>query len=170
MKAGLIIVTGIYWSTIILYSVIILGTCGTGGIHTMIQAHMFGWKSMYNISVWKEYVIIICGGYIGCLFFALLTMLVSAKAKSSIIAVTIPFIIIIVPSLLMGTNMEFLNKILGLLPDQLLQMEGAISQFILYCIGNKVFPSIPVLFTSYLIFCFILCPLIYNIYRKTVIK
>ena len=52
----------------------------------MIQAQFFGSDSFYNITVWQEFFLILFGGYAGCLFFALLAMLVSAKSGSAIFA------------------------------------------------------------------------------------
>lgn len=170
LKAGLIITTALYWIVVILYSCIVLSALGSGGSNMMIQASTFGWKSFYNISVWKEYLIIICAGYLGCLVFSLVTMLVSAKTKKAVIAIMTSFILIILPSYLTGIKLPYWDEILAILPDRLLQIKGQFSQFILYNIGDIVIPSIPILFIVHILLCCTICPVIYRIYKNTVVK
>lgn len=95
-----------------------------------------------------------------------LTMLVSAKTNSSVIAVIVPFILIFLPSFLSGTSLPLLNKILGLLPDQMLQMNQVVKFFNLYEIGGKVFCAVPILIISYSILLLLIVPVIYFIYRR----
>ena len=109
---------------------------------------------------------IVLGGYLGCLFMQSLTMLVSAKTNSSVIAVIVPFIFIFLPSFLSGTSLPLLNKILGLLPDQMLQMNQVVKFFNLYEIGGKVFCAVPILIISYSILLLLIVPVIYFIYRR----
>ena len=139
MKAGAIIITAIYWAVMLLYTMLVLGILGVDGANCPIQSSMSGWKSIYNITNAQEYILIVLGGYLGCLFMQSLTMLVSAKTNSSVIAVIVPFILIFLPSFLSGTSLPLLNKILGLLPDQMLQMNQVVKFFNLYEIGGKVF-------------------------------
>lgn len=129
-------------------------------------ASMSGWKSIYNITNAQEYILIVLGGYLGCLFMQSLTMLVSAKTNSSVIAVIVPFILIFLPSFLSGTSLPLLNKILGLLPDQMLQMNQVVKFFNLYEIGGKVFCAVPILIISYSILLLLIVPVIYFIYRR----
>lgn len=170
LKAGLIITTALYWIVVILYSCIVLNALGSGGSNMMIQASTFGWKSFYNISVWKEYLIIICAGYLGCLVFSLVTMLVSAKTQKAVIAIMTSFILIILPSYLTGIKLPYWDEILAILPDRLLQIKSQFSQFILYNIGDIVIPSIPILFIIHILLCCTICPVIYRIYKNTVVK
>lgn len=60
-----------------------------------------------------------------------------------------------------------INKICGVLPDQLLQMNMAAGYYNLYQIGEIVTGEVPILITVYLVLTVILCPLIYQVYRKT---
>ena len=59
-----------------------------------------------------------------------------------------------------------LSEVLGLLPDQLLQICTAIKMFNLYEVGGNVVGSIWILFTIYPVLLFALLPVIYKIYRK----
>ncbi len=104
----------------------------------------------------------------GALFVLILSMLMSAKTHATVVAVTIPFIVIFIQSFFGGFSN--LTDLLGLLPDQLLQMNMVISTFALYEIGGTVVGSVPILMTVYPIFCVILLPIIYYSYRKTEIK
>ena len=83
-----------------------------------------------------------------------------------IIAVIVPFILIFLPSFLSGTSLPLLNKILGLLPDQMLQMNQVVKFFNLYEIGGKVFCAVPILIISYSILLLLIVPVIYFIYRR----
>ena len=97
VKAGAIIITAIYWAVMLLYTMLVLGILGVDGANCPIQSSMSGWKSIYNITNAQEYILIVLGGYLGCLFMQSLTMLVSAKTNSSVIAVIVPFILIFLP-------------------------------------------------------------------------
>lgn len=88
------------------------------------------------------------------------------KTNSSVIAVIVPFILIFLPSFLSGTSLPLLNKILGLLPDQMLQMNQVVKFFNLYEIGGKVFCAVPILIISYSILLLLIVPVIYFIYRR----
>ena len=69
----------------------------------------------------EKYLLTAAGGYIGCLFISALSMLVSAKTRSTVVAVLVPFILIFIPSFLANINSPAVARLLGLLPDQLLQ-------------------------------------------------
>ncbi len=163
--AGLLVVTVIYWGMVLLYSLFVFGVYGTSGANCLIQTSLGGWKSLYHMTLLQEYLLVIIGGYVGTLFILLLSMLVSAKTHATILAVTIPFIIVFIQSFFGG--FPNLSDILGLLPDQLLQMKMAVSTFTLYEIGGKVTGSVPILMTVYPIFCIAIPPIMYCVYSRT---
>lgn len=168
IKAGFIVVTAVYWIMIGLYSGIVLAVLGAGGADCAIQSGFSNWKSFYNITYLQDYLLTILGGYLGNLFILFLSMLASAKTRSKALAATIPFILLFLPSFLSGISV--LSEILGLLPDQLLQVCTAIRTFNLYQIGNKVVGSVPILLVLYfLLFCMLL-PALYQSYRNTEVK
>ena len=108
------------------------------------------------------------GGYLGSLFILTLSMLVSAKTHSTTLAVTVPFILLFIPSFFSGISV--LSKGLGLLPDQLLQVSQAVNLFNLYKIGGKVVGAIPIIMILYFILYCILLPMLYSVYQKAEIK
>ena len=165
IKAGFIVVTLIYWIMILLYSGIVLAVLGIGGADQAIQIGFANWKSFYNITYLQDYLLTVWGGYLGNLFILFLSMLVSAKTRSKALAVTIPFILLFLPSFLSGISV--LSEILGLLPDQLLQVCTAIKTFNLYQIGTKIVGSVPIIFAMYCILFCVLLPVLYQVYRKT---
>ncbi len=165
IKAGLSIVTVIYWAAILLYSTIVLVYLGIDGAACPIQADFSGWKCFYNIQIWQVYLLTVVGGYVGCLFISLLTMFISAKTKSAVLAVMLPFVLIFLPSFLGNIESPVINKILGLLPDRLLQVSTALTYFDLYKLGNKVMGAIPILFVLYGILAIFLLPILYHEYR-----
>jgi len=168
IKAGFIVVTSVYWSMIFLYSGIVLAVLGTGGANQAIQTSFANWKSFYNITYLQDYLLTVSGGYLGNLFILFLSMLVSAKTRSKALAVTIPFILLFIPSFLSGISV--LSEVLALLPDQLLQVCTAIKRFNLYQLGTKVVDAVPIIFAMYFILFCILLPVLYQVYRKTELK
>ena len=168
IAAGFLITTVIYWLIVLLYSIILLGFFGADGAGCEIQTVEGNWKSIYQMINIQKYFLIVIGGYVGSLFMVCITMLVSAKTKSAVFAVLMPFVMIFLPSLIPSyfDQIPFLNKILGLLPDQLLQLDQVLRAFHLYQIGNRVVHSVPILLIVYLIATIVLCPILYGMYRK----
>lgn len=170
IEAGIFTVTLLYWGTMLLYSGIVLGCLGVQGSQCLIQTQFGNWKSFYEMTIGQEFLCILLGGYIGCLFFGSLTMLISAWSNSGTAAAVVPFILILAPSFLVGTQIHFLDKILGLLPDQMLQMEGVISGFSLYSIGGTIVEALPILLIFYSALSVGLLPAIYRIYRTKEVR
>ena len=168
IAAGFIMISAIYWITILIYSGIVLTSLGFDGADCAIQLGSSNWKSFYNITYFQDYLLTVFGGYIGSLFILTFSMFVSAKSRSSVLAVTIPFILIFVPSFLSGISA--LSEVLGLLPDQLLQMCKTVQLFNTYQIGNKVVGAVPIILVTYLLLYCILCPILYRVYKKTEVK
>lgn len=166
IKAGIIVVTGFYWGVVLLYTGLVLGILGADGASCQIQASSAGWKSIYQITNWQEYLLIVLGGYLGCIFLLLLTMWVSAKTDSAVAAVMVPFVLLFLPSFLSGSSIALLNKILGILPDQLLSMGQVVEYFNLYEIGGKVVNAAAILLAVYPVLTCLLIPVLYRTYRK----
>lgn len=166
LKAGFCIVTLLYWLVILVYSGVVLWYLGMDGAGCPVQADWSGWKCFYQIQIWQEYLLIVCGGYIGCLFISFLVMLVSAKTRSAVLAVMAPFVLIFVPSFLSNINSPVINKVLGLLPDRLLQVGKALAYFDLYELGGRVVGAVPVLLLFYSVLALVIVPVIYRGYRK----
>lgn len=163
--AGLLWITILYFAIMLLYSFFVFGYLGADGAGSPIQIRQ--WKSFYHLTNLQEYLLIVFGGYVGMLFSMLLTMLVSAKTKSTALAATIPFIIIFLPSFIFSDALaDIWMKVVGLLPDRLLDMNQSISLFSLYSIGGRVVGGIGILFVLYGAVSILLGPLIYQIYRK----
>ena len=168
IMAGFIVVSAIYFIVISLYSLVVLGCLGSQGGNVMIQTGFWHWKSFYNITYMQLYVLTIVAGYIGTVFCLFLSMLVSAKTHTAVVAVTIPFAILFLP--LFASNFDFLSGILGVFPDRLLQINEIINTFDLYHIGGKIVGSIPIMLVIYPILSILMVPLMYHFYHKTEIK
>ncbi|MCM1127010.1 MAG: ABC transporter permease subunit [Lachnospiraceae bacterium] len=166
LGAGVIMVTVIYWVMMLLYSAVVLGYLGADGADCVFQFTGRGWKSFYNITIWQAYLLIIFGGYIGVLFMLLLVMLVSAKTKSAVLAVIVPFFLIFLPNFIADIPSAIVGQICGLLPDQLLQMNMAVCYFNLYEIGGKVMGAVPILLAVYLALSVVLGPVVWSVYRR----
>lgn len=166
--AGFVIITMLYWGVMLLYSIIVLTVLGTGGADCMIQTGFEYWKSFYHLTYFQTYLLTLLGGYLGSLFILTCSMFLSAKTRSTVVAVMIPFIFIFIPSFL--TAISVLSNILGLLPDQLLQVNEVVKFFHLYQLGGKVVSALSILMIVYSIFFCILLPIIYKTYQRTEIK
>ncbi len=166
IKAGFNIYTIIYWIILLLYSTIVLMYLGTDGWNSPIQADMSGWKCFYNIKMWQAYLLTVSGGYVGGLFMCFLAMYVSARTRSSVLAVMAPFVLIFIPSFISNIDSPVINKILGLLPDRLLQVNEQLKYFDLYQLGGHVTGAVPILFIVYGTAALLLVPAMYIAYRK----
>ena len=170
LMAGIVFVTAAYWAAVIVYSAVVLGFLGADGAGLMVQID--AWKSFYNITFFEQFLLMIFGGYIGCLSIAILEMLVAAKTKSAMLSAAVPFVLIFMPTFISGLadRLEYGNKILGLLPDQLFIISQVLSQFNLYKIGSKITGAVEVLFPLYIVISLILMPVVYIIYRRSEVQ
>ena len=168
VKAGFLLVTGLYWAAVTLYSLITLGCLGLDGWNCPIQIKM--WKSFYHLKLWQAWCLTCLGGYIGNLFFAFLTMWVSAKTRSSMFAATVPFLLIFLPNFLDNLGNDRVSKLLGLLPDQLLQLDQALRYFNVYEIFGKVFSAISLLLPTFTVLTLLLAPIIYREFCRKQIR
>lgn len=166
VRAGFVIVTAVYFGLILVYSGFTLLYLGTDGWNCPVQADFSGWKCLYNVTNWQKYLMVVIGGYVGCLFISFLCMLVSAKTKSAVPAVMVPFILIFLPSFLGNITSPVLNKILALLPDRLLDVGNAMGYFDLFTVGGKVLGAVPILLAAYGPLTVLLAPLVYREYRR----
>lgn len=166
LKAGCCLVTGLYLTVFLLYSIVMLACLGADGWNLIIQVSGSGWKSFYHITMWQKYLLIVLGGYVGCLFMSFLCMLASARTRSTVVAVMVPFVLIFLPSFLSNIPVNAVQKIIGLLPDQLLQLGTALSLYDLYSLGGHLTGAVPIILTVYGLLTVFLWPAIYREYRK----
>lgn len=164
--AVLFTTTVIYFVTMVLYSCILLLVFGVDGADCMIQAGGL-WKSFYNITFFQEYLLVLFGGYIGCLFMSSLTALISATTKSTVFASMIPLLLIFAPSFLSFIQSDALGKVLGLMPDQLLSMNQTVRLFNIYKVGGNMVGAVGILMVLYFVLTILLQPATYLFYRKT---
>ena len=164
IKAGICMVTVIYWAVLLLYTAAILLYLGGEGWACPVQADRSGWKCIYYITVLEKYLLIAAGGYIGCMFISALSMLVSVKTRSTVVAVLVPFILLFIPSFLANFNSPAVARLLGLLPDQLLQIGTVLNMFNLCSVGEKVTGVVPVLMGLYTVLAVVILPVIYREY------
>ena len=166
IKAGFFLITAVYWISFLLFSFLVLNQLGFGGGDSQTQTSMIGWGSFYNITFKQEYFMIAAGGYIGCLFIDSLAMLVSAKTKSTVVSVIVPFAVIFAPSVIGVINTPLAEKINGLMPYQLIQMNSVISEFYLYKIMGQFIKGAGILLILYMILFIALQPVTYLIFKR----
>ncbi len=164
IQAGFLLVTLVYWVCMIVYSLYTLIYLGFEGWNCPVQVDR--WKCFYNITFLEKYLLLVLGGYLGNLFSAFLAMWISAKTRTAILAVTIPFLSIFIPNFLQNYENSWVGKILGLLPNRLLEINYAMNYFDVYSVGNFVIGAIPVLFVLYLIVTTVLVPIMYRAFSR----
>lgn len=162
IKAGLLLITLLYWAGILVYSIFTLTYLGFGGGNTVIQVRL--WKSLYNITMRQAWVLAVSCGYIGNLFLGILTMLISAKTKSAAVAVSMPFVVIFIPAFLQGT-VDALSTFASFMPSTLLEFYQHLSTFDLVTIFGKVFRVADLCIPLYILLTLILIPILYREYR-----
>ncbi len=162
IKAGLLLITLLYWAGILVYSLFTLTYLGFGGGNTVIQVRL--WKSLYNITMRQAWVLAVSCGYLGNLFLGILTMLISAKTKSAAVAVTMPFVVIFIPVILQGT-VDALSTFASLMPSTLLEFYQHLSTFDLVTVFGKVFRVADLCIPLYGLLTLILIPILYREYR-----
>ena len=163
IKAGLLLVSVLYWAAMLVYSIFTLGYLGFEGGNCVMQFRV--WKSPYNITMWQAWILCLMGGYVGNLFLSVLTMYISAKTKSSVIAVITPFVCLFIPSFLQGIA-DWLDVAVSMLPDSLLLFYQNLGTFNLITIFGKVFRALDVCLPLYALLTMILVPVIYQEFRK----
>lgn len=162
IKAGLLLITLLYWAGILVYSLFTLTYLGFGGGNTVIQVRL--WKSLYNITMRQAWVLAVSCGYIGNLFLGILTMLISAKTKSAAVAVSMPFIVIFIPVILQGT-VDALSTFASFMPSTLLEFYQHLSTFDLVTVFGKAFRVADLCIPLYGLLTLILIPILYREYR-----
>lgn len=168
---GFLIITATYWLCVGAYSLIVLGNLGTdgGGLH--IQAHASNWANgRENMTFLQSYLLAVGAGYWGYLFMGFLVMWVAAKTKSSVLAVMIPPLLMILPQLLHEFYSPAMRRIIGLLPDMLLDIGEAVQYLYLYTIGGRVMTAVPIVLAVYPCITILLVFLCYREYRHKQIE
>ena len=170
IKAGLIITNGVYWGCMLILSAVLLLALGAQGWDCPVQVTGSGWKSIYNISVLQKYLLTLACGWVGVTVIAMVSMLISAKTNSATLSVAMPMFIIFLPQILsaiaQSANAANITKIMGLMPDQLLQVNTVMGFFNFYSIGGQIFAELEITPWLHLAIAALLAPLVYNVYRK----
>lgn len=167
IAAALVTTTVLYWLAIAIYTLVVLALLGADGAGCAFQ--LIKWKAFYNLTIIQAYALAVLGGYIGVIFLALLAMLMSALTRSQVVGVIVPFVVVLAANFAQSilSSWEVLPQILGLLPDQLLQVAQVLDDFNLYTLFGHVVGAVPILFVLYSVLSLLLIPLIYRIYRKS---
>lgn len=170
LLSGLVTTTVIYWVAIAVYTIVGLALLGTGGAGGAFQ--LLKWKAFYNLTIGQAYALSVLGGYVGTLFLALLAMIVSALTRSQVVAVIVPYVLVLAANFAQSilSSWEVLPQILGLLPDQLLQVAQVLDDFNLYTVFGHVVGAVPLLFVLYGALSLALLPLLYRVYRKSQVR
>ena len=164
IKAGILLVSALYWGGVLTCTLFTLCFCGFDGGKCAIQLEWY--RSFYNLTYWETYLLYVFSCYIGILFMMLLCMWVSAKTRSSVFATTIPFILIFVPNFFANSDLAYvLSDVLALLPDKLFDLVQHLQYFDVYDLGFTVVGAWPLLFVIYAALTAVLVPVMYREFR-----
>ena len=159
------VVTVIYWAVMLLFTGLVLGMLGVQGAGLMIQTDSLNWMCMYNITFAEEWLLTMFGGYVAHLCILLFAVFVSAKSRSVVAAVTIPFALSCAPMFL--GRVPFLTKAMNLFPDMLLRISTFLRDNLIYEIGGKGHGVYEILIPVYLLLALLLLPVMYAGYRRS---
>lgn len=165
MVVGFLIITLVYWLCVGSYSVIVLGNLGTDGANCLIQSHAEYWDVRESLTFYQKYLLTVVSGYVGYLFIGFLVMWISGITKSPVLAVLVPSLLILLPEYLWNFYSPAMRRLIGILPDKLLDIETAIQYLYLYTIGNHVYTAIPIVVTLYPCILVVLVFLCYRTHR-----
>ena len=163
VKAGIALITLLYWAAILVYSLVTLGCLGAQGGGCMIQVR--SWQCMYNLSIAQVWVIQVVCGYLGQLFLGLLVMYTAARFDSAPLAVSVPFLLYFLPGFLEG-QADWLDGLLELGPMTLTDGYSQIRSFDLVTVFGKVFPPLQLCVPVYLALSLVLIPAIGAGFRR----
>ncbi len=164
IKAGMVLVSVLYWGGVLICTLFTLGFCGFDGGNCAIQFDCY--RSFYNLTYLQAYLLYVVSCYIGILFMMFLCMWVSAKTRSAVFATTIPFILIFVPNFFANSTLaDALSGVLALLPDKMFDLFAHLKYFDVYDLGFAVVGSWPLLFVIYAALAAVLVPVMYREFR-----
>lgn len=160
--AVFIIATMLYWSGMLLISLISFGGMGTSGAFVPIQVESP--YSMYGINFLERYLLVLLSSYVACLFSAGMTMLLFVKTKSAISAVSISFLLFTGFPLMAG-NGRFKNYRM-LMPDRLFHVPENMNIPCVYQFGNIMCSRIELLLILYSLLLIPVVVISYRSFRK----
>lgn len=158
ISTAFILTTLLYWSCMLLMSFISFGIMGISGGSAPIQIEES--YSIYPINFFERFLLILLSGYIASLLSSAISMLISLKTKSALLAVSVPFVLFAgLPFI--GRIMPF-KKLFMVTPDQLLNVYNNIKIPGVYQIGGVVCSQISLIMLLYSI---LLIPIAFMTYR-----
>lgn len=158
ISAAFILATILYWGGMLLMSLASFGVMGISGGAAPVQIEES--YSIYPISFFERYLLILISGYIACLLSSGTAMLISVKTRSTLLAMGIPFILFAgLPFL--GRIMPF-RKLFMVTPDQLLNVCNNIKIPGVYQFGDFVCSQI---FLVIVVYSLLLVPVVFMTYR-----
>lgn len=162
--ACFLLVSVLYWLGILIYTLSTLCQLGFDGGDCPIQLTF--WKSIYHLTYQQAYLLAVSAGYVGNLFVAFTAMWLSAKTRSSVAAVCVPFCILMLPATLRSTTIVWLGKLVDLMPDQLMQYSMVLQTINNYDLGFAIVGRAPLLIVVYAVCAAALAPMLYWTYRR----
>lgn len=162
IAAGIIMATIVYWGAMLMLSAVSYGIMGVSGAKSPIQIEYS--YCLYAYTYMQTYMTILLAGYIGNILAAVTAMLVSARSRSAILAMCVPFMLFIV-SPFIGRVIPF-KEFFNITPDQLMNVYNCIRLPLIYQFGGTAVMQIPMLITLYSCIAMIIIPFIYRIFSR----
>lgn len=168
VKAGLLTVSVLYLLLELAMAAIMLSLLGAEGGGCSVQADIFSWRSgLYDLSFFQAWLLQLLCGYIGVLFLALLTMLVSAVSDSTPLAAATAFVPLLLMVFISASSLSSLIRLLRWMPENLFLLRDELMfEAGFFRLGTAVWPMLPVLMAFYGALCLILPPCLTHVYRR----
>ena len=114
-----------------------------GGSLSILAYPMKNWKSIYNLTFQQRSLLALLDGYLIWMLFAAVAMLVSVTARSAGLAVTVPAMLILIPSFLDASGITRGSSFLmGFFPDKMARAYVGNFPYILGTLFGKVTPML----------------------------
>lgn len=148
IKAGFILTTVLYWGAVLITSLIILTVLGFEGWNCSILMDGMWWDNIYDLNYLQKHLCLLLTGYLGWLFVAALTMLISVFSSSGVFPVLAPVLLGYAPLFLSG-RYDLMPKLLRLSPTVLFGPFTRVSELQLYTVFGKVVTNMPIAIVLY---------------------
>ena len=168
LAAGFLLTTTVYWGLMLFLNLLILSMLGFDGGGLSILAYpMKNWKSIYNLTFQQRSLLALLDGFLIWLLFTAVAMLVSAATRSAGLAVTVPAMLILIPSFLDANGITKESSFLmGFFPDKMARAYVGNFPYILGSLLGKVVPMLYIQRILYIFLVVMLTLISWQVFRS----
>ena len=172
LSAGFLLTTVVYWTLMLVMYLLILSMLGfDGGNLSILADPMENWRSIYNVTFRERSLLALLDGYLIWMLFTAVTMLVSASMQSAGLAVTVPSLLILIPSFLdsRGITRET-SFLMSFFPDKMVRSYVGNYPYILVDFFGEIMPMLYVQRFLYTVLVIALTFVCWQVYRRKQVR